>query len=79
MRSKLLAGLTAVSILAGTSVSAVAQTASTVDRAPAATAGSQLDDDGGYTIWIIGAVVLGLLIWGTIELTSDDDNEPISP
>ena len=29
----------------------------------------------GTTGWIIGAVVLGLIIWGIIELTKDDDPE----
>jgi hypothetical protein len=77
MRSKILAAVAATSILASSSIAA-AQTAASVERAPAATSGaSQLDDDGGYTIWIIGAVVLGLLIWGIIELT--DDDEPESP
>jgi hypothetical protein len=79
MRSKYLAALAAATILTGSSVAASAQTASAVDRTPAPVSNAnQLDDDGGYTIWIIGAVVLGLLIWGIIELTNDDD-EPASP
>jgi hypothetical protein len=31
----------------------------------------------GPTKWIVGAIALGLLIWGVIELT--DDDEPESP
>ena len=31
----------------------------------------------GTTMWIVAAVVLGLAIWGVIELT--DDNETVSP
>lgn len=31
----------------------------------------------GTTMWIVAAVALGLIIWGIIELT--DDNEPESP
>jgi len=32
----------------------------------------------GTTAWILAAIGAGLLIWGIIELTSDDD-EPASP
>jgi hypothetical protein len=39
---------------------------------------SQLDDRNGIGIYLIGAVVLGLIVWGVIELTSDDDG-PSSP
>jgi len=31
----------------------------------------------GTTLWIVGAIALGLIIWGIIELT--DDDEPDSP
>ena len=31
----------------------------------------------GTTMWIIAAVALGLIVWGIIELS--DDNEPESP
>lgn len=31
----------------------------------------------GTTMWIVAAIALGLIIWGVIELTSDD--EPESP
>ncbi len=31
----------------------------------------------GTTMWIVAAIALGLVIWGVIELTSDD--EPESP
>ena len=29
--------------------------------------------------WILAAIALGLIIWGIIELTSDDDDFPASP
>ena len=35
----------------------------------------ELDERRGVGIYIIGAVVLGLIIWGIIELTSDDESE----
>jgi hypothetical protein len=31
----------------------------------------------GKTLWIVGAIALGLIIWGIIELS--DDDEPESP
>ncbi|MGZ8359391.1 MAG: hypothetical protein ACXWUX_02620 [Allosphingosinicella sp.] len=83
MRFKTLAMLAAASLItASTAASAQVGAPQAVERTGAATTGaSQLDDDddGGITIWIIGAVVLGLLIWGIIELTEDDDEDPISP
>jgi hypothetical protein len=81
MRVKSLAAIVAASLItASTAAAAQVTTPAPVERASAATPGaSQLDDDGGITIWIIGAVVLGLIIWGIIELTEDDDEEPISP
>ena len=82
MHCKTLGMLAAASLIAAsTAASAQVGAPAEVERSGAATtAASQLDDDdGGYTIWIIGAVVLGLLIWGIIELTDDDEDEPISP
>ena len=66
------------------SSAAVAQSAQSLSlnqapaRAPAPNAASDLDDRNGIGIYIIGAVVLGLIIWGIIELTNDD-REPVSP
>ena len=39
---------------------------------------SELDGRNGIGIYLIGAVVLGLIIWGVIELTKDDE-ESVSP
>lgn len=81
MLRKKLSALVAISVLTA-STAAVAQTAQPLSLAssPAlsATESSQLDDRNGIGIYIIGAVVLGLVIWGVIELTKDDDN-PSSP
>ena len=35
-------------------------------------------DRRGYGIYIVGAIVLGLIVWGIIELTNKNDN-PHSP
>lgn len=86
MLSKTFAALAAVSMIAASSA-AVAQNAQplslnnapAVERSGAAMqSASELDSRRGIGIYIIGAVVLGLIIWGIIELTKDDD-EPSSP
>lgn len=68
--------VTAVSALALTVVPVAAQAApQPAPRAPAATEDSQ--ELVGTTAWILAAIGLGLVIWGIIELT--DDDEPESP
>ena len=81
MLSKKLAAIAAISLVTASSA-AVAQTAQPLSVANARTGtpvagASNLDDRNGVGIYIVGAVVLGLIIWGIIELTSDDD--PDSP
>ena len=85
MLSKKLAAIAAMSLITASSA-AVAQTAQplslqnspSASRAGAPVAGESNLDRGGIGIYIVGAVVLGLIIWGIIELTSDDDG-PSSP
>ena len=80
MLSNKLSALVAISVLTASSA-AVAQTAQPLSlaNAPQVRTGavtsdaSALDDRNGIGIYIIGAVVLGLIIWGIIELTSDDN------
>jgi len=82
MISKKLSALVALSMITASSA-AVAQSAQplSIGNSPAARAGTaaqdanDLDDRRGIGIYIIGAVVLGLIIWGIIELTGDDDSE----
>jgi hypothetical protein len=63
------------------SSAAIAQSAAplSLDNAPVAQrAGADLNSPNelrGRTGWIIGAIALGLLIWGAIELFDDDDTE----
>ena len=67
--------ITAVSALALTVVPVAAQAASQpISRAPAMTEEGESLTTTGWVLVVIGA---GLLIWGIIELTSDD--EPESP
>ena len=85
MLSRKLSALVAMSVLTASST-AVAQTAqplsltnSPMMRVAAPTSDvSQLDDRNGIGIYIIGAVVLGLIVWGVIELTNNG-NGPSSP
>jgi hypothetical protein len=80
MISKKLSALVAISMLTASSA-AVAQSAQSLSlaNAPAMRAGvdaqgiNELDSRNGIGIYLIGAVVLGLIIWGVIELTKDDE------
>ena len=85
MRAKHLAAIAAVSMLTASSAAA-AQSAQPLSLAgsPAARAGAEASgqsnlDRRGYGIYIVGAVVLGLIIWGIIELTNNDHAMPNSP
>ena len=81
MLSKKLAAIAAISLITASSA-AVAQSAQplslaqspAVERAGADMTGQSNLDRRGYGIYILGAVALGLIIWGIIELTSDDDD-----
>lgn len=85
MLSKKLSALVAISVLTASSA-AVAQSAQplSLGNAPATRSGaatqdaSALDTRNGIGIYLIGAVVLGLIIWGIIELTKSDEG-PSSP
>lgn len=78
MLSKKLAAIAAFSML---TASTVAHAQATPVAAPAIErAGATADNANaleGTTFWIVGAIVVGLAIWGIIELT--DDDEPSSP
>ena len=85
MLSKKLAAIAALSLITASSAAA-AQSAQplsianspSVQRSAASATGENDLDRRGIGIYIIGAVVLGLIIWGVIELTKDD-NGPSSP
>jgi hypothetical protein len=85
MLSRKLAALAAISLVAASSA-AVAQTAQPLSvanspaaqRASASMSGESDLERRGIGIYIIGAVALGLIIWGIIELTKDDGG-PTSP
>lgn len=79
MLSKKLSALVAISMLTASSAAA-AQSAQSLSlaNAPAMRAGADaeelnaLDSRNGIGIYLIGAVVLGLIVWGVIELTKGD-------
>ena len=83
MLSKKLAAIAAVSVITASSA-AVAQPAQPLSltnspsvRSAASVQGSNLDRRG-YGIYIVGAVILGLIVWGIIELTKSK-NHATSP
>ena len=78
MASKILTPLVALSLLAGSSA-AVAQTAQPAPASARAGAPEGQEQLRGTTAWILAAIALGLIIWGIIELTSDEDDFPTSP
>ncbi len=78
---KIITAVTAAALLA--TAPAVAQTAT----APVPATESEIDNRGanaqfaemGPAVWIVGAIVVGLAIWGIVELVDDDNDEPVSP
>lgn len=75
MLSKSLAAVSALALVLGSSAAA-AQSVAPVSAPAAQSEGSDLSGRGAG-IYIIGAVVIALLIWGAIEVL--DDDEPTSP
>ena len=86
MLSKKLAAIAAVSLITASSA-AVAQSAQplslsqspAVERASAGISGQNSLDRRGYGIYVVGAIVLGLIVWGIIELTNNNNDMPHSP
>ena len=85
MLPRTLAILAAASLVGAGSVAAAQPAAPlSLANAPAlARAGAGMDDAEalrGSARWIIGAIVLALVVWGVIELTSDGERDfPVSP
>lgn len=86
MRSNRLAALAAISLVIGSSavsaqVSPTAQpTAASASVQRAAAPLSDSNELRGTTGWILGAIAVGLIIWGALELFGDDeDDAPVSP
>ena len=85
MLSSRLAALAALSLVIGSSAASAQvgqpeppSAVSSVQRAAAPVADS--NELRGTTGWILGAIAVGLLIWGAIELFGDDDEAvPVSP
>ena len=76
MLSKSLAAVSAMALVLGSSAAA-AQTSVAPASAPVAQTEDSDLSGRGAGIYIIGAIVIALLIWGGIELLGDD--EPSSP
>ena len=86
MPTKTLAVFVSLSLL-GASSAAAAQSAAPLSLAasPAARAGAATTNDSsldrrGYGIYIVGAIVLGLIVWGAIKLLDNNTHAmPASP
>ena len=84
MISRKIAALVAASLVMSSSA-AIAQTAQPLSLAntPAAMrAGADVQNSNkleGTALYVIGAIVVGLLIWGAIEIFDDNDDTPSSP
>lgn len=85
MISRKLAAIVAASLIVSSSA-AVAQSAQPLSLAnsPAASrAGAELEGASELnrtTLFVVGAIVLGLIVWGAIEVLGDDDEDtPSSP
>lgn len=77
---KIVTAMTAAALLA--TAPAVAQTAAPAPAAEPALGSkgeSAQFEDMGPAAWVLGAVVVGLAIWGVIELVDDGDEDPVSP
>ncbi len=77
MRMKSLAALAALSLVTGPVAATAAPIAPTAQRAGEAT--GEANQLVGTTAWILAAIALGLIVWGIIELTSNDEDFPTSP
>lgn len=77
MLSKSLAAVSALALVLGSSAAA-AQTGAPVAPVSAAAVNDSDLSGRGAGIYIIGAIVIALLIWGAIEVLGDDE-EATSP
>lgn len=86
MLRKSFAAIAALALIAGTGTAAIAQSAAPLSlnnspemqRAGASVTGESELGSRGYGIYIIGALLLGAIIYGVIKLTDNDDG-PTSP
>jgi len=83
MISRKIAAAIAGSLILSSSV-AVAQSAQPLSLAnsPAVRASAESPDSSelrGTSLYVLGAIVLGLVVWGAIELLNNDDDNPSSP
>jgi hypothetical protein len=74
---KIIAAVAATALLSA--APAVAQASAAPVPAVEKASGSAQFEDMGPEMWLLGAVVLGLAIWGIVELVDDNDEDPVSP
>lgn len=67
--------LASLALLGATTASATSASALSLSNAPAVRAVSSVDDGNdlaGGASYVLGAIALGLTIWGVVELADDD-------
>lgn len=79
MIRKLTAAVAASALLVATPAFAQAAQPVAAPAAETVSADNALAEERGLMTYVLGAVVLGLVIWGIIEVTGGDDDEPVSP
>ncbi|SMF73391.1 hypothetical protein SAMN06295910_2137 [Allosphingosinicella indica] len=79
----MLRNMTVLATAAAMAVTPVVAHASAAQAlSPSARAGATVSDENnleGTGLYIVGAIALGLLIWGIIEIADNDDDLPTSP
>ncbi len=76
---KLMTAVAAIGLAVSSTGAVAASSAEAVPLAPASETveGSQVDGEWGVEVWIIAAVVVGVVLW--LLLDDDDEDEPVSP
>lgn len=78
----MLRNMTVLATAAAMAVTPVAAHASAAEALSPVRAGATVSGENnleGTGLYIVGAIALGLLIWGIIEIADNDDDLPTSP
>ena len=77
--NKLMTAAAALGLVVSSTGAVAASSTEALPVAPATETvqGSQVDGEWGVEVWIIAAVVVGVVLW--LLLDDDDEDEPVSP
>lgn len=72
---KIIAAAAAATMVVATGASATSANMLSLKNAPrVATTTTESNEQLGATAYVLGAIGLGLVVWGIVELTSDSDS-----